>query len=209
MDQNTYFNSLPLELLSEILLYLDINEIKEVTTVSRLVQIIIESKIFWINKLTFDKMDEYISFLGTFSDYFKNYNRFMLIERDIIYFTKKFNGYGGNVEFAMSDDKFRIHNAYILFYISDDINVKEMIDYNLEKFSRAVKTMNVEVLIENIKEKYTYALIKPINQIIENGELTQKEFKLLLIKLSLVGMNIFDLSNWEEIINDIYEWIEV
>ena len=187
--ESTYLNFLPSELLSEILWYLDIDEIENVLEVSEFVQRVVDSRVFWINKLTFDDMEEYIQFLGTFDNGFEDYRGFMSVEEDVVNFMSGFKRYGGHMEFP----------------ISIEVDVKELInDYTLDEFKEAIQDFEGEIMIENFRGKYSYFFNKSgISD--EIGVLTAKELGLLLIKLSLAGQNIFELSNLEKMMAEMYE----
>ena len=59
-----YLDLLPSELVTEILLHLDVRDLESLAKVSELVEKKIEDKYFWIKKFQFDNLHDYIDFLG-------------------------------------------------------------------------------------------------------------------------------------------------
>ena len=170
MNQETYLDFLPSELLSEILWHLDIDEIENVLDVSEFVQTIINSRVFWINRLLTDNMEKYIQFLGTFDNGLEDYREFMSVEEDVVDFISGFKRYGSQINFK----------------VLDEVDVKELIyDYNLDEVAAATQNTNEEAVVENIKGKYIF--IPVTSETKKRTDLTKEEFKLLLIKLSLVA----------------------
>ena len=104
-NSNTLLEFLPIELLSEIILHLEPDYIENVTKVSKLAQSVINSKIFWINKLIINKMNEYIPFMSVinlYSDSLDEYKDFIIIEQNVTNVLGAFKMYGRFIEFKLS-----------------------------------------------------------------------------------------------------------
>ena len=98
--QEVYFDRIPTEIMAEILLYLDIEDIKLIN-----IKEIIESKGFWIQKLMHDGMKDYVSLLGFFN-YMKDYTNFKYINNDINFNIKNNKYIYFRYYFKNSDDVF-------------------------------------------------------------------------------------------------------
>src|SRR5436305_7541351 len=118
-----YFEFVPIELISQILLYLDVDEIEQSIEVYPQFKSVINQKIFWIMKLKLDKLSDYIPYLGTIKEGIRDYHNF----RDInIYINNFMRG-------------FKEVGAHLYFNISNNIDIKELINnFTLKEFSNNV-----------------------------------------------------------------------
>ena len=90
---STFFDLIPDEITYQILLYLDIDDIDSLSHDFRIDKII-KSKLFWIQKLTKDKMELYIPFLTKFTDnYIDQYYEFVRISERVDELIKSFMDY--------------------------------------------------------------------------------------------------------------------
>ena len=80
----SYLNILNYDITSEILIFLDIYEIKKLKNIFN-IDNIINKKLFWINKLKFIHLDNYIKFLDLYDqlDYIDKYNKILNIHMTI------------------------------------------------------------------------------------------------------------------------------
>ena len=184
MNSNYISEFIPIELLSEILLYLNYEEIENVIKIAPLGKRLLNLDVFWKNKLKFDDMTEYIPYLGTLNtmNSFTDYYALMDINRKVIDFTNKFNIFKGRLSFE----------------ISDTIDVNQLISKDLFKFSEIMNEVDYsssrQITIRNKKGNRIYS-IKFLDGYIVHGKLTDNEFKLLLIKFYLSGIDVYELSN--------------
>ena len=183
-----YLDLIPPELVVEILLYLDIDEIENLSKISTNVRSVINTKLFWIKKLQFDNMSEYIPFLGRKGTYLEDYKEFMKIEEDIysiLGMTRNFSG-------------------FISIKFKKYVDIRDLIDkYTPQEIGNLV-TLGSDyisiIYIEYIgkhKHQYETTFVGNVDRII--GELSEEEVKLLLIKLRLAGINLDSITNFEEI----------
>ena len=183
-----YLDFIPPELVIEILLYLDIDEIENLSKISLNVRDVFNAKLFWIKKLQFDNMSEYIPFLGRKGTYLEDYKEFMKIEEDIysiLGMTRNFNG-------------------WISIKLKKYVDIRDLIDkYTPKEIGNLVTLGSDNISLTYIeyrgKHKYQYesTFVGNVNRVI--GELSEEEVKLLLIKLRLAGINLDSITNFEEI----------
>jgi len=185
-----YFNFLPEELVTEVIVYLDIDEIKLFQTFYGN-KLDLTSKLFWINKLKYDKLEEYIPFLGITKggNYLGEYESFVDTDENVNNFMTGFKRVRSN----------------LVFYILPEVDTEELINtIDIGEFDKmTVGEMEVIDLVDVIQFEYMnrkYKFVRTSNRRMgfTPGEITEKQFKLLLIKLELVGYNIFALSDLEE-----------
>ena len=177
-----YLNFLPLELIGEILLYSDVESIKNLAKLLDINEIIM-STMFWVNKLKLDGLDIYIQFLGETQDYQNFYNINNNISNFIFLF-KKFN-------------------ENLLFDTTSKIDIRDLINsFSLKKFGSVIDISKQDYYI-SIRYIYynTYRCIQAsVYGEYEIVSITESEFKLLLIKLLLVNIDIYSLSNLDDVI---------
>ena len=184
-----YLDYIPPELVVEILLYLDIDEIENLSKISTNVRDVIDTKLFWIKKLQFDNMSEYIPFLGRKGTYLEDYKEFMEIEEEI-YHTK----------FA----------AWLTIRLKRDVDIKDLIeDYTPEEIADLITLKKDASEVIEIEYKgslgYEYIIFnskKLPNLPSTRGELSEEEAKVLLIKLRLGGVILKSIGNWVEMYDE-------
>ena len=183
-----YLDFIPPELIVEILLYLDIDEIENLSKISLNVRDVFNTKLFWIKKLQFDNMSEYIPFLGRNETHLNDYKEFMKIEEEIystLGMTRNFNG-------------------FITIKLKKYVDIRDLIHkYTPEEIANLITLKSDNISLTYIeyrgKHKYQYesTFVSNVDRVI--GELSEEEVKLLLIKLRLAGINLESISNFEEI----------
>lgn len=178
---------LPVELLSEVFLYLNIDDINNINEIIILSGRVIESINFWLYRLTYDSMKEYIRFFKLMLNTENKgklalYSRFITIEQDISKLL---------ILLKETDSFFSPHIS------REIINIDELISYDLDKFKENVGDYDnchtsVQVIIEHNEGRYKYST--SCDNFSEEYILSYDKLKLLLIKFSLTDFNIFDLS---------------
>ena len=90
----SYLDIINHDILSEILLFLDIYEIKKLKNIFN-IDNVINAKLLWINKLKLIHLDNYIKFLDLYNqlDYIDKYNKILNIHMTIISKTRIAFGY--------------------------------------------------------------------------------------------------------------------
>lgn len=180
MEYNLYFDYLPDELLGEILLYLgpfDILYLSEsINTES-----VICSKIFWINKLSYTEMEEYIPFLSLLKDRFLDeYFKILEIDEKVQIFI----------------DMLERNEGFLLLKTINNIGLKQLIDYHLNEFKSEVTFGKYGDGIQIYYKKQIY--YKNVNSS-KVEKLSNEEFKLLIIKLLVSDFKLYEMSNLYEI----------
>ena len=166
---NTYLNFSPSGLIEEILVYLNAESIINLQKIS----VQANNKYFWINKLKLDNLGVYTQFLSAIDVAPQDYQKFIEINEYIQNFIHNFKGF----------------NARMTIKMSDDINFKLLKINNLTIEELKNCSVSNKLIHIYFRDKYTY------DHVLNHGELTEDEFKLLLIKLSLIGIDIYSLSN--------------
>ena len=139
-------------------------------------------------------MELYIPFLSN-DNYINEYYRFREADEEVHNFI----------------EELKYHQALFGIYIPDDAELKDIINnFTIEEVSRLEKLNNrphkgQHIVIEYFKGKYYYF----VGQVTFNTKiyyLEAKEFKTLLIKLVLAGIDVATLSDIEERISDYSEY---
>jgi len=181
-----YLDYIPTDLFGEILLYLSIEDIEILSQYN--IKYILESRIFWIKRLQYEHLNLYIPLLGRLKEeYFYEYAKFLSIEIDVSEFIYYFKEY----------------SAYMSIKISGN-DITKLIDNDIETFIENVDSSKYDcgVAISSKRKKILYH-----SNCIESldGSLSDEEFRLLLIKLTISGFNLHELSNLDEIISELSE----
>lgn len=189
---STFFDLIPDEIMSQILLYLDIDDINP-SSHNFSVGNIIKSKLFWIQKLTYDGMELYIPFLSN-DNYVGAYYRFESTDRRVRYFMQSL----------------RYPYAKMNLFIPDDAELTDLVNtFTIEKLSKLEKLnfypyKGKHILIEYFKGKYYYYVTQVSFN--EKNYLKAKDLKILLIKLVLADINLDALPDSEEMLSDSSEY---
>ena len=178
----TYLDLLPLDILAEILIYVDTDDIQNLYIFN--IKDILQSRIFWIKRLQYEKLNIYIPFLGKLKeDYINEYFRFLEIHRDIS-------------EFAYY---FKVYSAYMSIENSSDTDINTLIDGDLETFINCIGKCKYGCDISISSNRNIIKYYNSCKNSTNSGKLSDEEFKSLLIKLTISGFNLYELSNLEEI----------
>ena len=186
----TYFNYIPYELIEIIMLYMpsftskEVNYLKFQTAFPEIKYIkdILNSKIFWINRLKDEKLDEYIPFLGHNNNYIEDYKQFVNIKNNV------------NTIISECD---QIFFPQLAFRIKENININELITtLDLKNFKNMIPDLRSEpkhiVIFRKIGNDYNYLYLHGSNKIYSK-DITIDNFILVLIKLYLLNYDV--LSN--------------
>ena len=187
---STYFDHLPIELLSEIFIYLPvISKSKDELGLEDLfsngyMKKLLGSNTFWINKMIFDGIGDMVPFFDlSYDDKFEEY-RFLKGKSD-----EPFSNY------FLSRD-----SIYLQIFINKNINIIKWIgdlpkgnpqDF-LDKFKDDVMEESdvdsISLIIKNVSGKFMYSMI-------DEGEIATNDVKNLLLKLKLIDMSLYLLGN--------------
>ena len=198
----TLFEFIPTEVLEIIVLYLNIFDLIRISEVIN-IETIISNKYFWINKLSLDELRGYIPYLGIS-------NIYPIIRREYknVYINDYLHFYtisgGENMKDILS-----IPFSLIKFgIVNTNINIKNLINEIprneseiftiLENFRNNLDNsfLSGRIIISNERDYFEYSA-----GLFNNGVLTKEEVYLLLIKLTLAGKDLREISNLDELDN--------
>ena len=170
-----YLNYINDDLKSIILSYLNIDDIFKLDNINN----ILNNKIFWINKLKYDNMEEYVLYLN--NNYLDNYFKFIKINTDI------------NTTF-----KNMKKSIYVRYKINLEVNsnyndnylfnfTKKDIIYDITEINR--EYISITIKYNSKFDNYTYDIIK-VNDynysLLPSGDINKNEFKKILIRFMLI-----------------------
>ena len=152
----------------------------------------INTRLFWIKKLQLQSMNNYISFSRRMGTYLEDYKDFKEIEQEVY-------------DILLTIREFR---GEVTLKLKECIDIKNLIyKYTPEEIVDLVKleTREMEIIYityrgrSNQKHIYVYFASLILENVNLEGELTEDEIKILLIKLLLAGIDLNSITNIEGI----------
>ena len=197
---SSYLDFIPNEILTQIFIYLDVDNLESIKGTYQSIDNLLMSKLFWINKLNSEGLSRYTRYLGKFetesslipgsyiNDYYKIHEA--TDEADFIY--KNLEKYQTELLLPVNRDvdvqKF-IHSDNLIFIKN---SILKHIQFRYLVFDKPKNAHKIDEW--NIKYKLIDTYI--------TTSITDEDFRFLLSKLILTGINVIKFTQLEEIFEE-------